>query len=167
MAEYSLTHSRLRELFEYDADTGIMIRRITVGRRGPAGAIVGCLTKKGYLSLRVDGQFFLLHRVIFMYVHGKMPAAQIDHINGVKTDNRIANLREATEHENSQNVKVHRDNSSGLLGVSWRASNGKWRASIGIDGWHKHLGYFDSKDVAYQAYKAAKRALHKFQPVVR
>lgn len=167
MAEWSLTQARLRELFEYDAATGVVTRKITVGRRGPAGAIVGCLTQKGYLSVRIDGRFFLLHRVIFMYVHGRMPAAQIDHINGIKTDNRIANLREATEPENSQNVKAHRDSSSGLLGVSWRESHGKWRASIGVDGVHKHLGYFDSKEDAYRAYKAAKRELHRFQPAVR
>lgn len=167
MAELSLTQDRLRELFEYDAETGVVIRKITVGKRGKAGSVVGCLTQKGYLSLRIDGRFFLLHRVIFMYVHGRMPAEQIDHINGVKTDNRIANLREATEPENSQNVKAHRDNSSGLLGVSWRKSRGKWRASIGIDGSHKHLGYFDSKHEAHEAYKAAKAELHRFQPTVR
>lgn len=167
MAECILTQARLRELFVYDPDTGIVTRKITVGKRGKAGAIVGCLTQKGYLSLRVDGRFYLLHRVIFMYVHGRMPEQQIDHVNGVKTDNRISNLREANEHENSQNVKVHRDSSSGLLGVSWRASLKKWRASIGLDGSHKHLGYFHSKDEAYQAYCAAKRELHSFQPTVR
>jgi hypothetical protein len=167
MAESSLTQTRVRELFEYDATTGVVTRRITVGRRGPAGAVVGCLTAKGYLSVRIDGRFFLLHRVIFLYVHGRMPAAQIDHRNGIKTDNRLTNLREATEPENSQNVKAHRDSSSGLLGVSWRESSRKWRASIGINGTHKHLGYFDSKADAHRAYVEAKRELHRFQPTVR
>lgn len=162
-----LTQDRLAELFSYNPDTGSVTRKITVGRRGPAGKVVGCLTNKGYLSVRIDGNFYLLHRVIFMIAHGRMPIAQIDHINGNKIDNRICNLREANELQNSQNVKAHADSSSGLLGVSWHEGHGKWRASIGIDGSHKHLGYFTSKEAGHQAYKSAKMLLHKFQPTVR
>ncbi len=167
MTNAIVTHERVLELFSYNESTGVVTRRITVGRRGKAGSLVGCLTKKGYLSVRIDGRFYLLHRVIFMYVYGRMPEQQIDHINGIKTDNRICNLREATESQNSQNVKSHADSTSGLLGVSWRGSLGKWRASIGVDGIHKHLGYFSSKESAYDAYKIAKNELHKFQPTVR
>ena len=167
MADTILTQSRVHELFDYNPDTGVVTRKIKVGQRGQAGAVVGCLTKKGYLSVRIDGKFYLLHRVIFLHAYGRMPKLQIDHMNGVKNDNRLANLREATESQNSQNVKAHADSSSGFLGVSWKAQSRKWRASIGIDGRHKHLGYFSSKEDAQLAYAAAKRELHSFQPTVR
>ena len=87
----------------------------------------------------------------------------IDHINGIKTDNRICNLREATDQENKQNIsKPRKDNTSGFLGVSFRADRQKWRALISHNGRYIHLGHFHTPEEACMAYKKAKCFYHPF-----
>lgn len=167
MHKLDLSADRVRHLFDYCAESGVVTRKVTVGRRGMVGQVVGCLTRKGYLCVRIDGNFYMLHRVIFLHMTGRWPRYQIDHANGAKSDNRWANLREATQAQNSQNVKPHVDSSSGKLGVSWHKEHQKWRASIGINGRHEHLGYFTAKEEAQLAYVAAKKSMHPFQPTLR
>lgn len=94
---------------------------------------------------------------------GIVMLASIDHINGDRADNRIANLRQATTAENSQNERGPRAHAtSGFLGVGWHAQQSRWRARITVNGKRRHLGLFDTPEAAYAAYVEAKRALHPF-----
>ena len=97
-----LTQARLKELMTYDADTGVFIRHKSVQR---AGKKLSCTPNKdGYFSVNIDRKTYLQHRVAWLYVHGVFPEGHIDHINRVKTDNRICNLRVVTAFESNQNI---------------------------------------------------------------
>jgi len=148
-----LTAQRLMELLHYEPTTGQFAWR--------TGRAAGSVHSAGYLEVRVDGNLYLCHRLAWLYVHGDWPAAQIDHINRTRTDNRIANLRECTNQLNCQNVRAHRDG-SGLLGTSWEKRRGKWQAGIGINGKRIFLGYHSTREEAHAAYLQAKRELHPF-----
>lgn len=110
---------------------------------------------KGYLVGGIFGRTHLAHRVIWALVHGEWPTNQIDHINGNRADNRIENLRAATAQENAQNTKLPADNTSGVIGVSWRKRDSKWHASIKANGQAIFLGYFECFEDAVAARKAA------------
>lgn len=160
-ATNDLTAERARELFNYDEATGALTRRLSVRRgRIKAGGALGSLDSHGYLQTFIDGRMRLLHRVIWLMVYGTWPAGQIDHINGARTDNRLANLREASREENCRNSKVQSNNASGKKGVSFHKPSGKWQARISVDGKRRSLGAFDRKEDAADAYDRAALDLH-------
>ena len=128
------------------------------------GRAVGSPHVDGYLSTMVKGKNHLLHRLAWLYVHGAWPAADIDHRDGVRSNNKLSNLREATRDENCQNT-LWPLGESGILGAVKVGS--RWRSKIKIDGKVKHLGYFDTPELAGEAYLAAKADSHTFQPVPR
>ena len=163
-----LTVERLKELLNYDSDSGIFMWRVP--RRGirlskPAGT----LDAKGYVIIFVDGQSYKAHRLAWLYVHGEWPPDQIDHINLIKDDNRIANLRPATNLQNTRNrVTGNRGSTSQYLGVSWNTAKGKWMAQIGLKGTNggtRYLGLFDTEKAAHAAYLEAKSLLHEGGPL--
>lgn len=154
------TQARLKELFIYDPDSGVFTRRISTGRHDShkAGKVAG--TKGIYWQMHVDGKRFVGHRLAWVYVYGKPPKEDLDHINQNKLDNRIANLREATRRQNMQNVTLHKHNRSGFKGVAWHSPRKKWRAYI-FNGYKQtHLGLFETLDQAVQARKAAEFEYH-------
>lgn len=161
MAEKLL--ARLRELFSYDPVTGVFTRRTSVGG-SKAGSVAGHAAYDGYVYIQADGKRYSAHRLAWLFVHGRWPYEQTDHINGVRSDNRIANLREATNLQNVQNQKsAHSNNkSSGVLGVSWHSRDRKWRAQIQVDGKKKLIGSYDSIAEAKAAYDNCKADLHPF-----
>lgn len=160
MATTDLTAERLRELFHYNPDTGIFTRRVKTCNSIPIDSPVGSLNKKdGYLRVKIDFRSYSLHRLAWLYTYGSFPVEMVDHRNGIGTDNRIANLREVTRAGNLQNQrKAQRNSRSGLLGVY--PNSGKWRAVISTNGVSKALGNFETKELAYEAYLAAKRVMH-------
>jgi len=162
-----LTQARLKELLKYDPETGDFTRLSRVGRSGPAGTIVKTPQNAGYVTAALDGEEYLQHRLAWLYVHGHFPPADIDHTNGVRDDNRIENLRLASRSENLQNKSMQRNNTSGLIGVSWRANRKHWIAQIRVGGTHRYLGSFKTAELARDAYLAAKAELHEFQPIPR
>lgn len=166
MSKQILTHEHLTSLFDYDRETGLLVRKVTTGSRSSAGRAVGNLTGAGYLSVSIDRRKYLLHRLIWMYVYGAWPDHDIDHINRDKRDNRIANLRRATKSENQHNLGLKKSNTSGSAGVrrSTSALN-PWAARITVNGKEKHLGCFADKPRAIAAYAAAKRAYHPTAPI--
>ncbi|MEO6711702.1 MAG: HNH endonuclease [Planctomycetota bacterium] len=158
-----LTGERLREVLAYDRESGVFTRR-TKTRGHAIGQPAGCTRRTdGYLSIGVDGASYLAHRLAWLHETGEWPAAEIDHINGLKGDNRIANLRVATRSENAQNIyRAHSNSASGVLGVSWCAREQKWRAVIKKGGRSISLGYFGDIDSAAAAYGSAKSHHHQF-----
>lgn len=162
-----LTQSRLKELLHYDPDTGVFTRRVQTSSRAMIGDVAGSLLPDGYRRIMIDGGKHRAHRLAWLYMTGEWPTNQLDHMNGVRDDNRIANLREATNAENKQNREISKNNRSGFMGVSWHKHTRKWVAHIQIAGSKKHLGLFTTPEAAHAAYLAAKADLHPFQPVPR
>lgn len=165
MASTDLTLARLREVLDYNPDTGVFIWRKPASRRMKPGDVAGTPHNKGYIMLNVDGRRYYAHRLAWFYVHGVWPAADIDHKHGQKSDNRISELREATRSQNLENLRGPRShNKSGLLGVfaEKRAGvpTGKFVAVIVVKKKRLWLGAFQTPEMAHAAYLEAKREHH-------
>jgi len=138
-----LTQARLKELLHYDPDTGVFTWRETgPGRKN--GLIAGCLRVDGYWFIAIDQQRYLAHRLAWFYVHGYFPENDTDHINRIRTDNRISNLREASRQCNSRNSGLLSTNTSGIKGVCWNKNYSKWQANITDSGKQIYLGCYDT-----------------------
>lgn len=140
-----LTQARVRELFDYNPETGDLIRKVRVsGGRAEVGTVAGWMMREGYKAVKVDGKAYKVHRLVWFYHHGYFPEHQIDHINRNPSDNRIENLREVSPSCNMRNQKARDVNSSGVTGVYWHKCTGRWSASISISKHLQHLGIFDT-----------------------
>lgn len=164
MTTTPLTQARLKALLHYDPETGVFRRRVDVGRRHKAGNLCKSLLQNGYVRVGVDGRSYKAHRLAWLYVHGKWPSDQIDHINHIKTDNRICNLRDVTCAQNQQNRRKIAKSTSGHLGVTWASHMQKWLSSIKVDGKSYHLGYFEHIADAVAARKAGEIIHHPDRP---
>ena len=152
----------------YDPETGLFTRtKNHPKRKYLAGSVTGVQRPDGYLQRMIEGKIYLAHRLAWLYVHGVMPTHYIDHINGVKNDNRIVNLRDVNQTVNLQNQNKARKNriSSSYLGVSFsNKGNPKekpFRARIVIDKKEIFLGSFKTEEDAHNAYLIAKRKYHE------
>lgn len=162
MAKVDITAERLRELLDYDAETGTFRWRHK-GKGRMVGSVAGCRTRAGYVQIRTLYVLRMAHRLAWLYVYGRWPRSTLDHIDGDRLNNRIANLREVSVSGNAQNQKgAQRDSLSGYLGVvtRTRATKNRWQAKITVDGRSAWLGVFDSPECAHLAYLEAKRRLH-------
>lgn len=156
-----LTAEYLRSVLDYNRETGGFVW--LSGRN--KGKSAGCRTNNGYWYVGVGGSYYYAHRLAWLYVHGELPGGQIDHRDGDRLNNGIANLRLANAAENAQNRLAHRNNKSGFLGVTLR--KGRYIAQIKSGEVHRQLGYFDNPLDAHKCYLAAKADLHAFQPTAR
>ena len=152
-----LTQARLKELLSYDPKTGVFTNLKSGKGRKPAGAVVGSPHKDGYTTSMIDGRNYMHHRLAWLYRYGVFPPNDTDHINGVRNDNRLVNLRAAERFENNQNVAAR----------DIRFEAGKWRARICVRGQRHDLGRHVRREDAETAYAAAKARLHSFQPISR
>ena len=156
-----ITYEKAHELFKIN-ENWELVWKVSTGRRVKVGDIAGTVNNKGYRSIRIDGKDYLAHRLIWLMVHGKSPADMLDHINGIKLDNRVSNLREATSQQNQQNqTKPQVNSKTGFLGVSLH-KRGRFYARISINGKQKNLGLFNTPEQAHDAYLTAKRQHHEF-----
>lgn len=155
-----LTAERLRELLVYEPSTGAFTWRIRRAGNAMAGSPAGHLTVRGYISIGINGRRYLAHRLAWLYIHGVLPKSEIDHINRIPSDNRIANLREANRSENMQNTRMLSNNTSGFRGVFWDKHRSRWRARICLNNQVCHIGIFASVEEARDAYESAAAALH-------
>lgn len=147
-------------LLAYDPATGLITRKVTCGGQR-AVVTVGTVRPDGYLDVGLCGHRVLCHRLGWMLHKQEEPPAEIDHINGCKSDNRFSNLRQSTRQHNNQNRRrPHLNNRLGVLGVH-KTRSGRYLARIRIDGHAKHIGVFDTADEASAAYLSAKRQLHQ------
>lgn len=150
----------LVQLISYDEVSGNFTWINPLSRRVRKGDKAGSKRKDGYIEIRICGELYLAHRLAWFYCHGDWPEFQIDHINGVRDDNSIANLREALNEQNSRNVKMHCDNQSGYKGVFLNKRTGKWVSKIHLNGKSIWVGTFNSPEDAHAAYCEAATKHH-------
>lgn len=153
--EALLTYEQAADFFELDG--GRLINRVSRGRRAKAGAIAGSPNGDGYLRVRVNGHQFRVHRIVWLLTHGSWPKDQIDHINGVRNDNRPENLRDVDAQGNQRNQHLRPDNTSGITGVGFE--RGFWTARIKIDGRKYRLGRYQTREEALAARQGAAAVL--------
>ena len=158
MAETPL-QSRVRELLCYNKDTGIFTWKVSRGRV-KEGSVAGYAGKDGYIQIGLDGKLYNAHRLAYLYYVGYMPS-MVDHINGDKQDNRWSNLRPCSKTSNGYNSKLNKSNKSGVKGVSWHKTAGKWRAQLDINGKTRHLGLFEDKEEAIELMQLVREEAHE------
>lgn len=159
MLDFEISQKYLLDMFMYDPETGRLIRRKQQSKNAPAGEPSGWIQPNGYIRMCIKGKHYQAHRLVWLYHYGTMPEGVIDHINGVKDDNRIENLRVVSQKHNAQNtLTLRKNNTTGYVGVT--KNKGKYQANIWVDGKSKYLGRFDCPKDAHSAYLNAKSTFH-------
>lgn len=172
-----LTQEIVRELLDYDPDTGILtwkerdVKWFSASGKNTAlgnsvrwnsrysGIQIKTMDSKGYLYVRVFKKHYLAHRIVWLWENGCIPN-QIDHINGNKTDNRYINLRNIDNQENSKNRAIGINNKSGVIGIGFHKVSNKWRAEIMNNKKYVYLGLFETKEEAINARKIAESSFN-------
>ena len=138
-----LTQKTVRELFDYYPNTGFLFWKADAYVYGLKGKRAGALRKKdGYRTIQIDGVRYQEHRIIWLFIYGDIKIKTIDHINHIRHDNRIINLRLVTPLESNLNQSKNSNNKSGCNGVHWFKTYNKWVAQLTINYKKKHLGYY-------------------------
>lgn len=149
-----LTRERLKELLEYDPNTGNFYWKIQVGQRAQVGKVAGGLNSRGYQRVCIDGKSHLMHRLACLYMTGEWPSV-VDHINCEPSDNRWVNLRLCDRGQNAQNSRLSKRSQTGVKGVSF--DRGKYRVQIS----GKSYGRFDDVETAERVAKEIRDQLHR------
>lgn len=147
----------ITDAFDYSPETGVLTRKFKGGHARVAG---GNKTNGGYTKIGFNGREYPAHRLIWWRVYGELPDHFIDHINGDKSDNRLCNLRLATDAENKRNVGKRSHNTSGFKGVTWDKVNKKWIAHATLNGKGYTLGRFSTIEMAAEAYRGFAQKHH-------
>lgn len=184
MSDFSLAATFARLLLQYDPQTGEMLWRTrspTLFSDGGhsaehicakwnsrfAGKAAGTLRRDGYIGITINRRRYQAHRLAWLMHYGAWPTHEIDHIDGARSNNRLANLRAATHAENCQNIPVRKTNTTGFHGVYFDKSRSRFAAEIHVGGRKLFLGRFDSPAQAARAVSSAKAAHHPFHPEPR
>lgn len=148
-----LTQERLKQLLHYNPETGVFVWRVDKGR-AKAGSVAGTLSR-GYVRIKIDNGLYFAHRLAWLHTHGVLPNQYLDHINQNRSDNRMANLRDATSLDNNRNTRSRSGSSSRWLGVMWYKRNKKWGTQIRVNGKQKYFGLFECESTAAMVYNEA------------
>lgn len=156
------TQAELKALFDYDPETGVLIWRYVKFRGDRCGVEAGYIDlPKGYRKVRFKLKRYYAHRIIWCWMYGEIPdGTEIDHINGVKADNRLSNLRAATSEQNKWNRTATRTSRTGIKGVTFHKPSSLYSVDIKKNGKRHHIGYFKTAEEAHEAYKEAAANLH-------
>jgi len=158
-----ITQEDLKQIINYNPETGALLWLKTTGKRIKKGNVAGSRDRtSGYRNLRINGKIYREHRAVWFYMYNEWPK-YLDHINHIRDDNRLINLRKVTHQENLKNQKLNKKNTSGITGVVRDIIRGKWRAQIVVYYKRINLGRFDDKFEAICARKSAeiKHGFHK------
>ena len=155
----TITRERLKELLNYDDDTGIFTWTSNTLRPDRIGKRAGSL-HAGYVRIRLDRKAYLAHRLAWLLTYKKWPSQEIDHIDGNRANNIVSNLRDVSKYVNQQNLLESKKSrkSTGFLGTSRSGPN--FMARIRIDKKETYLGSFKTAQLAHEAYLQAKRIFH-------
>lgn len=159
-----LTYARAIEILRYDAQNGVLERKLSNGKWQICGDRPRRSDGRGRVN--VDGKVYLAHRLVWLLVHGYMPEF-IDHIDRNPMNNKISNLREATLSENQHNREMHKNNSSGYPGVSFFKRDNKYRVRLALNYKEIYIGLFDTAEEAFTAYMLAKIQYHPTSPIAQ
>jgi len=146
-----MTQEQLKEALHYNPETGVFTWTSDRNNRTKKGSTAGSKDVKGYIKIRLQGKTYRAHRLAFLYVTGKFPKDQVDHINHERDDNKWCNLREVTNAENHRNQRLDKRNISGTTGVTLNKKEGKWRVRIQVRGRELLLGNFHKMEDAIKA----------------
>ena len=153
MKEISI--QELRDYLKYNPEDGSIIRIKKASSNAKVGDTAGSIKDNGYAAIKLNKKRFLAHRVAWAIYYGEWPSKCLDHINGIRNDNRISNLRECTPMENSWNRRKSKNNTSGISGIYFNKRMKKWCVGIRSNKKHKYLGSFsdfqDAKKIALNA----------------
>lgn len=143
-----ISYSHVASILAYDPDTGVFTWKQTKGPRAKAGDVAGCLNDQGYWRVKIDGKHYRANRLAYLLMTGDWPAHEVDHENGIQSDNRWDNLRHATRSQNEVNKP--------FKGV--RRKGNRYQARITHDGKRIDLGWYGSEAAAMTVYsKTAQR----------
>jgi len=157
MGTNNLTQKDLMSILEYNKDTGIFKWTKSIGSRSVVGEKAGCMSE-GYVKIKIYGKKYFAHRLAWLFIEGYFPENEIDHINRNPSDNRWVNLRHVGRLCNIRNSGKRKDNSSGVTGVSWDRSNGKWVVQIGVNNKRIRLGFYkDLSSAVFARWLAEKK----------
>lgn len=162
MNDSQLTQKFLLDTFMYDPDSGNLFWRKAPRRNLPAGSIAGRLHRDGYIQINMKGVSYQAYRLIWIMINGSIPEGiKIDHEDLIRSNNRIGNLRLATDAQNRANApKLRNYSSSKFKGVSFHKQTGKWQSQIEYDGDYIFIGHFDDEAEAGEAYEFMAKHLH-------
>jgi len=163
-----LTQERLKELLDYDPETGVFTWRVRTSNRVREGSPAGWRRTdlrcgKTYIQIQVDDRTYNAHRLAFLWVEGSFPEKVTDHEDGDGTNNRWSNLKRVNRQQNGRNMRRSSANTSGVTGVYWHKAAQKWEARVKAEDRFIYLGIFVSKDDAIAARKAAELE-HNYHP---
>ena len=157
-----LTQQELKELLHYCPETGVFTCLKAIGDRKLGSEVGTFMRDEWYLRTIIGGKFHYMHRLAWLYTHGVWPK-DIDHINGIRYDNRLVNLRSVDRSTNNKNSKRQTNNVSGVTGVNFDKFTGRWLVRASIDGKAVNLGRYDTKEEAITVRKAAEKR-HGYHP---
>lgn len=147
----------LKKLIRYDPDTGNFFRLIQLSAAGGIGLCPKSYDKDGYTRIHAGGKRYKSHRLAWFYMTGEWPDCEIDHINGIRDDNRFENLRKVSGSENKRNTSIPNTNKSGVMGVCWDTNRQMWKPQIQVEGTTINLGRFLSLFEAVCVRKSAEK----------
>lgn len=166
--EELITQEYLKSILEYNTETGDFTRLVTVSPNAQMGVIAGSLDGYGYIIIGINKISYKAHRLAWLYVTGKWPKFEIDHIEGINIPNfnKFSNLRDIKQMKNILNTqKIREDNTSGIRGISFYKTTGRYVAQIQVNNKKIHLGYFFTAEEASDAYERAKLFYHKIEEI--
>ena len=144
------SQERLKEVLNYDPDTGVFTWKVSTSHSVKAGSVAGSTDRDGYIQIRLDRVYYRAHRLAWLHYYGEDPGdLEIDHIEHNRSDNRISKLRLATASQNQRN--------GSWQGIGWHDAKSKWRARIKVSGKSIFLGWFDCPLLARLAYLDARK----------
>jgi hypothetical protein len=155
-----MDQTTLKTLLQYNPETGEFIRLQTHGTRGLKGKVAGTKQGAGYIQIKLLGKFQQAHRLACLYMTGKWPEKEVDHMDGNPGNNVWINLRECTPSENQYNTRLPKNNTSGVKGVSYNKASKKWVVQLSVRGMRPYLGRYDDLELAEFVANEARQKYH-------
>lgn len=159
-ANSTLTQSRLKEILDYDKTTGIFVWTTRKKYSLKIGSVAGTKNAQGYIDIQIDNIKHKAHRLAWLYCYGKFPEKNIDHINKIRNDNSIKNLREANHSENGQNRTLNKSNTSGFRNVTYHKPAKKWYAYLRLKNKIVYSGFFSSAEEASKTIEQKRKEIY-------